>query len=123
MGVTPASQGCGCDLALRAKAPFEAFGLEAFSAVESGVVFIPWTALLPQPLLTLEDSMSLFRRPDYKSETSQFIDQLKATHPQLENQQRQGRLLLWDQPMDAQLWDEFAKGKVAQKPYVYQTNG
>jgi hypothetical protein len=66
--------------------------------------------------------MSFFRRPDYKSETSQFIDQLKAANPQLESHQRQGRQLLWDQPMNAQLWEEFAKAKVDQKPYVYQTN-
>jgi Protein of unknown function (DUF3460) len=73
-------------------------------------------------LLTLDGHMPFFRRPDYKSETSQFIDQLKSANPQLESQQRQGRLLLWDQPMNSQLWDEFAKGTVPQKPYVYQTN-
>lgn len=85
-----------------------------------GLIFL---TLSPAPTpLTLDGNMSFFRRPDYKSETSQFIDQLKAVNPQLESQQRQGRLLLWDQPMNAQLWDEFAKGKVPQKPYVYQTN-
>ncbi len=66
--------------------------------------------------------MFFFRRPDYQSETSRFIDDLKKNNPELEKQQRQGRLLLWDQPMNAQLWDEFAKAKVAQKAYVYQTN-
>ena len=66
--------------------------------------------------------MSFFRRPDYSSEASQFIDALKKADLQLESKQRQGRLLLWDRPMNAQLWDEFEQSKVAQKPYVYQTN-
>ena len=66
--------------------------------------------------------MSFFRRPDYSSEASQFIDALKKADPQLESKQRQGRPLLWDRPMNAQLWDEFEQSKVAQKPYVYQTN-
>jgi hypothetical protein len=66
--------------------------------------------------------MSFFRRPDYSSETSQFIDSLKKADPDLEKKQRQGRLLLWDQPMNAKLWDEFDQGKVPQKPYVYLTN-
>ena len=40
--------------------------------------------------------MSIFRRPDYTSETTQFIEQLKAQKPTLETQQREGRALLWD---------------------------
>jgi hypothetical protein len=67
--------------------------------------------------------MTFFRRPDYSSEVSQFLDALKKSDPELEKKQRQGRLLLWDHPKDAKLWDEFEQGKVSQKPYVYQTNG
>jgi hypothetical protein len=48
---------------------------------------------------------------------------LKKSDPELEKKQREGRLLLWDHPKDAKLWDEFEQGKVSQKPYVYQTNG
>ena len=58
--------------------------------------------------------MSLFRRPDYHSEVSLFIDQFKANRPALEAQQRAGRALLWDLSLDR-------SAKVAQKPYVYQT--
>ena len=65
--------------------------------------------------------MSFFRRPDYSSDTSQFIDQLKAQRPELEAQQRQGRDLLWDKPIDRDIQAEFKQGRVAQKPYVYQT--
>ena len=40
--------------------------------------------------------MNIFRRPDYTSEATQFIRQLKKDNPNLEAQQRQGRALLWD---------------------------
>lgn len=66
--------------------------------------------------------MSIFRRPDYKSEATQFIDQLKARQPDLEARQRAGRALLWDKAVDRNVWTEFRQGQVAQKPYVYQTN-
>lgn len=66
--------------------------------------------------------MSFFRRPDYQSDTTQFINQLKANNPALEEQQRQGRALLWDKPVDRSAWAGFRDGQVEQKPYVYQTN-
>ena len=62
-----------------------------------------------------------FRRPDYRSDTTEFIDQLKADKPALEAQQRQGRDLLWDKHVDRTAQQEFKTGRVAQKPYVYQT--
>lgn len=65
--------------------------------------------------------MSLFRRPDYHSEASLFIDQLKASRPQLEAQQRAGRALLWDLHLDRNAQAGYREAKVAQKPYVYQT--
>lgn len=65
--------------------------------------------------------MSFFRRPDYASDTTQFIDQLKAQRPELEAEQRQGRSLLWDKQIDRAVQQEFKAGRVAQKPYVYQT--
>ncbi|MGB2882786.1 MAG: DUF3460 family protein, partial [Rhodoferax sp.] len=34
--------------------------------------------------------MNIFRRPDYTSEATQFIRQLKKDNPNLEAQQRQG---------------------------------
>lgn len=65
--------------------------------------------------------MSIFRRPDYRSEVTQFIDQLKATKPTLEAEQRLGRSLLWDKIVDRAAWRGFRTAKVAQQPYVYQT--
>jgi len=66
--------------------------------------------------------MNIFRRPDYRSEVTQFIDQLKVAKPQLEAQQRQGRSLLWDKIVDRVAWKGFRSGQVAQQPYVYQTS-
>ena len=66
--------------------------------------------------------MSLFRRPDYHSEASLFIDQLKAAKPSLEAEQRAGRALLWDATLDAQAQKGFTSAKEPQQPYVYQTH-
>lgn len=66
--------------------------------------------------------MSVFRRPDYKSEVTQFIDQFKLAKPTLEAEQRQGRSLLWDKTVDRAAWKGFRDAEVAQQPYVYQTN-
>ena len=65
---------------------------------------------------------SIFRRPDYQSEATLFIDQMKATKPELEALQRQGRELLWDKAVDRNAWREYRDAEVAQKPYVYQTD-
>lgn len=65
--------------------------------------------------------MNLFRRPNYESDTTQFIHQLKAQRPELATQQRQGRALLWDKQVDRETQAEFKAARVAQKPYVYQT--
>ncbi|MCO5357420.1 DUF3460 family protein [Acidovorax kalamii] len=66
--------------------------------------------------------MSIFRRPDYQSDATQFINQLKASRPELDQQQQAGRALLWDKQVDRKIWGEYREGQVAQKPYVYQTN-
>jgi hypothetical protein len=66
--------------------------------------------------------MNIFRRPDYRSDATQFLNQLKVAKPGLEAEQRQGRALLWDKSMDHSAIKDMRSGKVAQKPYVYQTN-
>ena len=66
--------------------------------------------------------MSIFRRPDYQSDATQFINQLKASRPELDQQQQAGRALLWDKQVDRKIWGEYREGQVAQQPYVYQTN-
>ncbi|MCZ2106724.1 MAG: DUF3460 family protein [Burkholderiales bacterium] len=63
--------------------------------------------------------MSIFARPHYTSEATNFIEQLKKDKPQLDAQQQQGRSLLWDKEVDADVWQDYRAGKVAQKAYVY----
>jgi hypothetical protein len=64
--------------------------------------------------------MPLFWKP-YKSDVTNFIDELKAKKPTLEAEQRAGRALLWDKPQDRQAQADFNGARVAQQPYVYQT--
>ena len=66
--------------------------------------------------------MSIFNRPHYTSDATQFINQLKVAKPSLEAEQRAGRALLWDKNVDRDLAQEYHDGEVAQKPYVYQTD-
>ncbi len=65
--------------------------------------------------------MSFFARAPYKSEISNFIDELKAQKPTLEAEQRAGRALLWDRRIDRQALDDWNRARVPQQPYVYQT--
>jgi uncharacterized protein DUF3460 len=67
--------------------------------------------------------MPIFRRPDYESDATQFINQLKAHKPTLEAEQRAGRALLWDKQVDRQAWSQYHDAQVPQKAYVYQTEG
>ena len=66
--------------------------------------------------------MSFFRRPDYQSEVTQFINKLKEQKPQLAEGQLEGRSLLWDKDLDRDEQADFQAARVAQKPYVYQNN-
>ena len=64
---------------------------------------------------------NFFRRAHYKSEITQFIDELKTGKPDLESQQRAGRALLWDRAQDREALAEWREAKVPQQAYVYQT--
>jgi hypothetical protein len=63
--------------------------------------------------------LNFFRRSDYTSDTTQFIDQLKAKKPTLEAEQRAGRAIWWDKNLDRQAISEWKQAKVPQKAYVY----
>ena len=58
----------------------------------------------------------------YESEITQFLNQYKQQHAGTEQRQREGRARLWDKPIDQELQDGFRAGRVAQQPYVYQTD-
>ena len=66
--------------------------------------------------------MNIFRRPDYKSDATAFLEQLKKDQPQLDADQQTGRALLWDKQINRDEDAAFRDAKVAQKPYVYQTS-
>jgi hypothetical protein len=61
----------------------------------------------------------IFRRPDYRSDVTQFIDQMKTDKPELEAQQRAGRSIWWDKLLDRDQLAEWKLARVPQKPYVY----
>lgn len=63
--------------------------------------------------------LRIFRRPDYQSDVTQFIAQLKAQKPELEAQQRAGRAIWWDKNLDREALAEWRAARVPQKPYVY----
>ena len=64
---------------------------------------------------------TIFRRPNYQSDITLFIDQLKAAKPTLEAEQREGRALLWDKNIDRNAQVAISEGNLAQTAYVYQT--
>jgi Protein of unknown function (DUF3460) len=61
-----------------------------------------------------------FRKP-YKSEATLFIEALKAQRPALESEQRAGRALLWDKPVDRAAQADLKTAQVPQQPYVYHS--
>lgn len=66
--------------------------------------------------------MSFFRRPDYRSDVTLFIDQLKAGKPTLEAEQQVGRARLWDKNLNRAELAEYREARVPQQPYVYGTS-
>jgi hypothetical protein len=57
----------------------------------------------------------------YTSDITDFIEELKAKKPTLEEEQRAGRALLWDKRLDREALEEWSDARVPQQPYVYQT--
>ena len=63
--------------------------------------------------------LRIFRRPDYQSDVTQFIEQLKTERPEIEAQQRVGRAIWWDKNLDRDALGEWKQANVPQKAYVY----
>ena len=58
----------------------------------------------------------------YESEITLFVKELKKKNPQLEEQQREGRALLWDKaPLDLDQSKRTDDSRVDQQAYVYQS--
>lgn len=66
--------------------------------------------------------MSFFRRPDYTSEITSFIDGLKTDKPTLEAEQRAGRAIWWDKNLNRADQADYGEARVAQQAYVYGTS-
>ena len=66
--------------------------------------------------------MSIFQRPEYTSDITQFIAKLKAERPELEAEQRAGRALLWDKNLSRAEQADLQDARVAQQSYVYGTS-
>ena len=64
--------------------------------------------------------LKIFRRPDYDSDVTQFITELRQREPDLESRQRAGRAIWWDKQVNREAWDEFRAAQLRQKAYVYQ---
>jgi Protein of unknown function (DUF3460) len=63
------------------------------------------------------------QKQGYQSELTEFLSTLKATHPELEAEQRAGRARLWDKPtIDLDTQERLKASRVSQKAYVYQNN-
>jgi Protein of unknown function (DUF3460) len=57
----------------------------------------------------------------YESEATKFIAELKKNNPNLEEEQRAGRALLWDKtPINLDNSAREKSANVKQQPYVYQ---
>ena len=67
--------------------------------------------------------LRLFRRPDYKSEMTQFIEQLKVDSPDLEARQRAARDIWRDKQVDREAQSEWREAGVPQRAYVYSSGG
>lgn len=65
--------------------------------------------------------LKIFRRPDYNSDATLLIEQLKAAKPDLDARQRAGMAIFWDKHVDRDAWRAWRQAAVKQKPYVYQT--
>jgi hypothetical protein len=73
------------------------------------------------PSLKLFIANLLLKNGDYRSDTTNFITDLKRARPELDAEQRAGRNLLWDKNVDRTLAADTLAGKVKQGAYVYGT--
>jgi hypothetical protein len=58
--------------------------------------------------------MNIFYRPQYKSDITLFIEQLKARKPLLEEGQHRGMKLLWDKTVDIEAWKGYRQAQIPQ---------
>jgi hypothetical protein len=65
--------------------------------------------------------MNLFARPEYESEFTLFLKQLKQSDPMLDEQQRTGRALLWDKsPINPDEQQRTGASQAKRQSYAYE---
>jgi Protein of unknown function (DUF3460) len=79
------------------------------------------TQCKPMPSLKSTLANLLLKNGDYRSETTNFIADIKRARPELDAQQRAGRALLWDKQLDRSQLADTQAATVKQQAYVYQT--
>lgn len=57
--------------------------------------------------------------PQYESEITQFLRELKTALPELEAKQREARAIWWDKQLNREQQEGFAEARVPQQAYVY----
>jgi len=68
-------------------------------------------------------AMPMLPSRHYESEHTKFIRELVDKRPDLPERQRAARATWWDRdPRELSEEREMARGKVPQRPYVYQTD-
>jgi hypothetical protein len=60
-------------------------------------------------------------RPEYRSEITRFLDNLKKQDKYLEKKQQTARMTWWESKLTPDFIRRAFAVKVKQKPYVYQT--
>lgn len=60
--------------------------------------------------------------PPYESEHTIFMRTMLEQHPEWRDDQRAGRALLWDRPLDPKEQAGLRAARVAQRPYPYDVN-
>ena len=55
----------------------------------------------------------------YESDITRFLRELKRKNPDIERDQREGRAILWDKNIDADLYKRYEASDVPQPAYVY----
>ncbi len=66
--------------------------------------------------------MNIFYRPMYRSDATEFLDQLRQQDASLAAKQSAGRALLWNKLVDRLAWRDYRAAQVPQPAYVYQTS-
>ena len=65
--------------------------------------------------------MSIFARPEYESEFTQFLKELKQSNPAIVERQLAGRALLWDKsPIDQEESRRTVASKEKREAYAYR---